>query len=65
MSALFDHLEKQTRLLTAQEKAALARVLINELVPAAELQLEQLSFAEAQRHIRRLFSGRVGVSLWR
>jgi hypothetical protein len=51
MSALFDQLEKQTRLLTAQEKAALARVLINELDPDADLHLEQMWIGGAQRHI--------------
>jgi putative addiction module component (TIGR02574 family) len=49
MSALFDELEKQARLLTPQEKAALARILIEELDPATDSQVEQLWIAEAQR----------------
>jgi len=49
MSALFDELEKQARLLTPQQKAALARILIEELDPATDSQVEQLWIAEAQR----------------
>ena len=49
MSALFDELEKQARLLTPQEKATLARILIDELDPATDRQVEQLWIAEAQR----------------
>ena len=49
MSALFDHLEKRARLLTPQEKATLARILIEELDPAADSQVEQLWIAESQR----------------
>ena len=49
MSALFNELEKQARRLTPQEKAALARMLIEELDPAADSQVEQLWLAEAQR----------------
>ncbi len=49
MSTLFDELEKQARLLTPQEKATLARILIEELDPSADSQVEQLWVAEAQR----------------
>ena len=49
MSALFDELEKQTRTLTATERAALARILIEELDPALDAGVEQLWIAEAQR----------------
>jgi len=49
MSTLFDELEKQARLLTPQEKATLARILIEELDPSADNQVEQLWIAEAQR----------------
>jgi putative addiction module component (TIGR02574 family) len=49
MSALFDELQKQARMLTPQEKATLARILIEELDPAADSQVEQLWIAEAQR----------------
>ena len=49
MSTLFDELEKQARMLTAQEKAALARLLIEELDPATDPDVESLWIAEAQR----------------
>jgi putative addiction module component (TIGR02574 family) len=49
MSALFDELEKQARLLTPREKAALARVLIEELDPTLDDQVEQMWIAEAER----------------
>jgi len=49
MSALFDELKKQVRMLTSQEKATLARILIEELDPAADSQVEQLWIGEAQR----------------
>lgn len=48
MSALFDEIEKQARLLTSQEKATLARILIDELDPASDSQVEQLWIAESQ-----------------
>jgi hypothetical protein len=49
MSALFDELEKQARTLTASEKATLARILIEELDPSLDADVEQLWVAEAQR----------------
>jgi len=49
MSTLFDELEKQTRLLTPQEKATLARILIEELDPSTDTEVEQIWIAEAQR----------------
>jgi putative addiction module component (TIGR02574 family) len=49
MSALFDELEKQARLLTPHERATLARILIEELDPSAYSQVEQLWIAESQR----------------
>jgi putative addiction module component (TIGR02574 family) len=49
MSALFDELEKQARMLTLQEKAALARLLIEELDPATDPDVEGLWIAEAER----------------
>ena len=57
MSALFDELEKQARLLTPEEKAALARMLIEELDPAADSQVEQLWIAEAQRRYEAYLHG--------
>jgi hypothetical protein len=52
MSALFEELKKQTRLLTAQEKAMLARILIEELDASTDSNVEQLWGAESQRVIR-------------
>lgn len=49
MSALFDELEKQARGLSPQEKASLARILIEELDPAVDAGVEQLWIDEAQR----------------
>lgn len=49
MSALFDDLEKQARLLTTEEKATLARILIEGLDPAADSQVEGLWIAESER----------------
>jgi hypothetical protein len=57
MSALFDELEKQARLLTPQEKATLARILIEELDPTADPQVEHLWIAEAQRRYDAYLSG--------
>jgi hypothetical protein len=62
MSALFDELEKQTRLLTPQERAALARILIEELDPATDSQVEQLWIAEAQHRYEAYLHGRAIVS---
>ena len=49
MSTLFDELEKQARGHTAQEKASLARILIEELDPAVDAGVEQVWIDEAQR----------------
>jgi len=49
MIALFDELEKQARTLTASEKATLARILIEELDPSLDAEVEQFWVAEAQR----------------
>ena len=49
MSALFDELEKQARMLTPQEKATLARILIEELDHSTDTDVEQLWIAESPR----------------
>ena len=49
MSTLFDDLERQARALSPNEKATLARILIDELDPALDAEVEQLWIAEAQR----------------
>jgi putative addiction module component (TIGR02574 family) len=57
MSALFDELEKQARLLTPHERATLARILIEELDPSADSQVEQLWIAESQRRYQAYLKG--------
>ena len=49
MSAHFDDIEKQARLLPLKEKAALARVLIEELDASVDAGAEQMWIDEAQR----------------
>ena len=57
MSTLLDDLERQARALTQREKAALARILIEELDPALDPEVEQLWIAEAQRRYEAFLSG--------
>src|SRR5258705_13980810 len=57
MSALFDELEKQARLLTPQEKATLAHILIEELDPSVDSEVEQIWIAEAQRRYQAYLKG--------
>jgi putative addiction module component len=57
MSALFDELEKQARTLTSREKATLARILIEELDPSFDSEVEQLWIAEAQRRYEAFRNG--------
>jgi len=59
MSALFDELEKQARLLTQQEKATLARILIEDLDPAVDSQVEQLWIVESQRRYQAYLNGEI------
>ena len=49
MSSQFDDLEKQARTLSREEKAALARVLIDELDPVNEPGVDELWLEEARR----------------
>ena len=59
MSALLDELEKQSRLLTAQEKATLARILIEGLDPSQDRGVEQVWIAEAQRRYEAYLRGEI------
>lgn len=59
MSALFDELEKQARMLTQQEKATLARILIEELGPSTDSDVEQLWIAESQRRYDAYLQGKL------
>jgi putative addiction module component (TIGR02574 family) len=49
MSSQFDDLEKRARALSREEKAALARVLIDELDPVNEPGVNELWLEEARR----------------
>jgi hypothetical protein len=49
MSTSFDDIEKQARALPPEEKAALARVLIEDLDTSADKNVERLWIEEAQR----------------
>jgi putative addiction module component (TIGR02574 family) len=49
MSTLFEELERQARMLTPQEKASLARILIEELDPSSDSDVERLWIAESER----------------
>jgi putative addiction module component (TIGR02574 family) len=57
MSTLLDDLERQARGLSLHEKATLARILIEELDPALDAEVEQLWIAEAQRRYEAFLKG--------
>lgn len=57
MSPLFDEVQKQAQLLTVQEKAALAHLLIEELDSATEADVEQLWIAESRRRYEAYLRG--------
>jgi hypothetical protein len=59
MSALLEELKKQTRLLTAQEKAMLARILIEELDASTDSNVEQLWVTESQRRYEAYLRGEI------
>ena len=57
MSALFNEVKRQAKMLTPQEKAALARLLIEELDPGTDPDAERLWIAEAQRRYQAYLTG--------
>lgn len=57
MSALFDELQKQAQMLTSQEKAALAHLLIEDLDSSSDADVEQLWIAESQRRYEAYLRG--------
>jgi putative addiction module component (TIGR02574 family) len=59
MSALLDQLAKQSRLLTVEEKATLARILIDELDPSTDKEVEKMWIAEAQRRYQAYLNGQI------
>lgn len=58
MSALYDQLERQARLLSGEERAKLARVLIEDT--SSENEVEALWIAEAQRRYKAFLEGDIG-----
>ena len=60
MSALYDQLEKQVRLLSVEERARLAHKLIEELDSSVESNWEELWIAEAQRRYQAFLNGEIG-----
>ena len=61
MSPLFDEVQKQAQMLTAQEKAALAHLLIEELDAPLDADVEQLWIAESQRRYEAYLKGELEV----
>jgi len=57
MSTLFHQLEKQARMLTPQEKATLARILIEELDASPDTDVERLWVEESQRRYEAYLRG--------
>ena len=59
MATRFKELEKQARALSAKEKAALARVLIEDLDRSIDPNAEQLWIDEAQRRYDAFLAGKL------
>ena len=59
MSALFDEIQKQAQLLTPQEKAALAHLLIEELDSTSDADVEKVWIAESERRYETYVRGEV------
>lgn len=59
MSALLDEMEKQSRLLTPQEKARLARLLIEDLDSSVDSEVEHVWIAESQRRYQAYLKGEI------
>lgn len=59
MATRFKELEKQARALSARERAALARVLIEDLDPSVDPGAEQLWIDEAQRRYDAFTAGKL------
>lgn len=57
MSTRFDEIEKQARSLPQEEKAALARVLIEDLDTSTDENVERLWIEEAQRRYAAYLKG--------
>jgi putative addiction module component (TIGR02574 family) len=61
MSALLDEMEKQSRLLTPQEKARLAHILIEDLDASIDSEVEQVWITESQRRYQAYRKGEVAA----
>lgn len=59
MATRFEELKKQARALSRKEKAALARILIEELDTSLDPNAEQLWIEEAQRRYDAFVSGKL------
>lgn len=59
MSSQFDDLQKRARALTQKEKAALARMLIEDLDAVNDHEVEQLWLEEAQRRYDQYLRGEI------
>lgn len=59
MATHFKELERQARALSAREKAALARVLIEDLDPSVDPDAEKLWIDEAQRRYDAFVAGKL------
>lgn len=57
MSPLFDEVQKQAQMLTAQEKAALAHQLIEDLDSASDADVQQAWIAESKRRYEAYLRG--------
>ena len=62
MSSQFDDLEKRVRALSAREKVALVRMLIDELDPANDPDVEKLWLEEAERRYAQYLRGGVDAA---
>jgi len=59
MSALLEELKKKSRLLTVQEQATPARILIEGLDASTDSNVEQLWVAESQRRYQAYIRGEI------
>ena len=59
MSTLFEELAKQARMLTPQEKASLARILIEQLDTSSDTEVERLWIEESQRRYEAYLKGKL------
>jgi putative addiction module component (TIGR02574 family) len=59
MSELLEQLKEQSRLLTAQEKARLARILIEGLDASPDQNIEQLWITESKRRYQAYLRGEI------